>query len=85
MLTIIFALDVATITKHTIPSRPWNVSKQKYDATFSFVSYGTDDIIKELSPVSEWLLFSTISWREQVAFQSRQWDDDVHFVLEQHT
>jgi hypothetical protein len=34
--------------------------------------------------VSEWLLInanSAISWREQVNFQ---WDDDVHFALDQH-
>jgi hypothetical protein len=33
--------------------------------------------------VSEWLLFNANSWREQVNFQ---WDDDeVGFVLDQHT
>ena len=39
--------------------------------------------------MSEWLLFNAnsaamfaaISWREQV---NVQWDDDVHFVLDQH-
>jgi hypothetical protein len=41
-----------------------------------------NDLILILPTLSEWLVFSAISWREQVKFQ---WDnDEVHFVLDQH-